>query len=74
MGDLTNADRIANAQRAIDAHVELFSNESEPLEDRMTDLLTDLRHLAISNGIDFENLVWRSEYHTRAEIEEEDET
>lgn len=64
----TNADRRSSALRALRP----FSPETEGVEIAMTDLVTDLRHLAASNDIDWDALVARAGRHFAAEVFEEE--
>jgi len=65
MPEPTNASRIDRARLAIDAH---WGNTGhEPLEEKLTDLLTDLRHLSREQGIDFEAALLSSENHFQSE-------
>ena len=48
---MSNLDRVACAERALQAHTK-GKHIGDP--DDLTDLLTDLRHLALFKGIDFE--------------------
>ena len=47
----TNAERTTRAQAALRAY--WAAREDEPDDDVLRDLLTDLRHYADANGIDF---------------------
>ncbi len=44
---------------------------SEPAQDRLADLLTDLRHWARKNGLDFDGADRVGETHFTAEVDEE---
>jgi hypothetical protein len=59
----------ANATIALDAHARTNGNHDEPPEDRVTDLLTDLRHYADRHGIDWTTVTDRAELHYAEEAE-----
>lgn len=69
----TNNDRSARAERAVQAYADddTWAYQQESLETKLTDLLTDLRHLADNAGEDFHAMLDSSYLHYCAELEEQ---
>lgn len=65
--DFDNARRAAMARVAVDAFTEVTGEHSEPLDCRISDLATNLLHLAAAEGIDVETVIHRM----RRDFEEE---
>jgi len=76
---MNNKERARDAATAIDAFVrtqeprasDLESAISQTPDEFLVDLLTDLRHWAHQNGVDFEDAVRRADGHFRNELFEE---
>ncbi|MCE5280318.1 MAG: hypothetical protein ABFD92_07750 [Planctomycetaceae bacterium] len=76
-----NQDRASCAQAAVEAYAGLKVNnttdmwdfESESQQERLTDLLSDLRHWACQNELNFDESVRISESHFNCEVDEEAE-
>jgi len=74
-----NRQRAMCAEAAVTAYAaakeptatDYFDFSSEPPQDRLTDMLTDLRHWARQNGLDFDEASRVSSMHFEAEVEEE---
>lgn len=76
MSNTTNSDRAEWARLSCQFFAQQGHTEGEELVTVMRDLLTDLRHLAAEEGIDFEQESERSLYcfeKERAEEETDDE-
>lgn len=74
-----NQQRATCAEAAVKAYVaakeqnttDLFDFSSEPPQDRLADLLADLRHWAQQNDLDFDEANRVGEMHFEAEVDEE---
>lgn len=68
MSEPTNDDRAIRATAAVNAYAKAH-DDSDQLSDaeRLTDLLTDLRHYCKEHGLPFESAVFMSEIHFNAE-------
>lgn len=77
--DNRNRQRVACAEVAVQAYAavkepastDYFDFSSEPPQDRLADLLTDLRHWARLNALDFDGTDRVGEMHFMAEVDEE---
>lgn len=63
----SNTDRANDALNAVHTYARSLHQLDQPVEDNLTDLLTDLRHLAVREGIDFDHAVFMSELHFEGE-------
>jgi hypothetical protein len=63
----TNVDRVECAAMAIEAYLNLYSNQSGDEAAALTDLLADLRHWAKENNISFDHALDTSEMLFNAE-------
>jgi hypothetical protein len=72
MSAITNSQRALRAKCAVEAYVRVYDNPEAPSkEESLRDLLTDLRHYAVSEEIHF---FWEDEMaRTHFEAEEEEE-
>lgn len=76
-----NEERAACAQAAVEAYAaakidnttDLWDFSAQDAQDRLTDLLADLRHWASQNGLDFEQSLRSSQSHFECELDEEAE-
>lgn len=74
-----NRQRAACAETAVKAYAvakeptstDYFDFSAEPPQDRLADLLTDLRHWSRQNDLDFDGANRVGEMHFTAEVEEE---
>ena len=72
MSYIENLRRAERARVAVEAYArEQGYPEEEEAETRLSDLLTDLRHLAVRTGVDFESCARLSLTHLHAESGEE---
>jgi len=62
-----NAERTETAYRTLLVYAQYKDQRDEDMETNMTDLVTDLRHLADEYGIDFYDLLDRTYMHYSAE-------
>lgn len=67
MAEPTNEERAERAYRAVHAHYTGYPLGSEDIETGITDLATDLLHLADQYGMDQEQLQARAMRHYRSE-------
>lgn len=77
-GDPTNKERAATARAALESqekYYDLWRNEPDPesLGTSITDLVTDLLHLARQNDIEPDYVISTAQMHFDAEVEEEAE-
>jgi len=70
--DNANEERAHRGASALQYYCDVSGNEGEPEQEMLTDLLTDLRHLSTSQGLDFEQSARMAQMHYEAETEEED--
>lgn len=70
---MTNDDRADRALRCLDDHYQAHGMSPEPLRDCITDLLTDLLHLAAQQCIDISECQGAADDHYSAELSEEQE-
>jgi len=76
-----NHERADCAEAAIKAYAAVKENNTTDMwdfssqgpQERLTDLLSDLRHWACQQGLDFEQSLTSSESHFQCEVGEEDE-
>lgn len=71
----TNDERADWARAAVEYFYSLVSAqpEDEPLEQKMYDLVADMRHLADAEGLDWGKILDTADMHYEAEVEEERE-
>lgn len=65
-----NDDRAERAYRTVLVYGQYAGEEDEPIEDKITDLATDLLHLGAQYGLDAETLIGRMERDFEAEVED----
>ena len=68
--DIDNTVRVSAAMLAVQAHARVMSAESEPMEDKVVDLMTDLMHLCVDESLSITECVTRCLQHFHAETEE----
>ena len=68
----TLADKATRAEWALDSYAQATGDfrASDDYQSYVADFLADLRHLAAQKGLDFEELLGRSERYFRAERDE----
>lgn len=64
-------DRIEHGDKALETHAVCAGNADEGRRTQLVDLLTDLMHLADSEGVDFNDALQTAWAHHEEEVEEE---
>ena len=64
---MNNDDRLRAVQAALDLHAEELEDYTSEPEERVIDILTNLRHLCVVEDLDFTALVAVSKRHFTAE-------
>lgn len=67
MADLSNEERAQRASAALDAYDDVTGESDEPIDARISDLCTDLLHLAALSGVDTDLIIRRMERDFEAE-------
>lgn len=68
---MTNKERVAKATKAFNTYARLNGGKANDFEEHLTDLVTDLLHLAHSKNVNISHLVDRSWGHFSHEHEGE---
>ncbi len=67
----TNRARASWGYDAVRTHVDTSRSRSEPFDIEISDLLSDLMHLARSEKLDFGQMLERAQMHFNTEVAEE---
>lgn len=71
MPETTTDHRAERAYRTLLVYAQRVNGENEPVEDNLTDLLTDLRHMADQYAVDWDDMLARVDLHYTAETQED---
>jgi hypothetical protein len=69
---MTNLERASAASKAVNSFATDLGMVNEPMNTRIIDLLTDMRHLAAQHDLDFDDLDRSAGCHYEAEINEDE--